>query len=862
MTRFLRTSGIAILLCSLAFQYSHAQELKLKSGTVKLADDALQSFLNDPSRILREYSYGIIQFKTLPSRQQREELANAGWELYDYIPDNAYLVKMPKEINTRSLQQLPLNAIVPFLPEYKVHPNVVRSLPEEVVVKLMPGKGEDALVQAGMDYRINRAYPKGYYEVEVPKEGLMKLAGIAEIKYIYPVPGKTKELRYLSYGTQRLSRLRSPFGENLDGSGVVVGVGDGGNIGTHIDLNDQTLDLTRGNTSSHAAHVSGIIGGRGWLEPDAGLGMAPGVSMLSQNFSDIINFAPQYTRDYGMLITNNSYGNSLGNCSIAGDYNFLSETADVQTDADQNLLHVFSAGNDGRNNCFPYEGGFGTILSAWQSSKNTLVVGNVNHLDVLRSSSSRGPTRDGRLKPEVVGVGTNVLSTSRSNNYRTLSGTSMSGPMVAGISALLYEWYQREVGEDPWSALIKSVIANTSDDLGNDGPDYTYGFGRVNANRALKALENEDYILDSIDQGEIRVYDVEVTDSPKELKIMLYWHDVPAAPFSDPVLVNDLDLYVVFGSDTIRPLVLDPDTAHVADLAVEKEDHLNNIEQVTIDLPANGTYRIHVRGTQVPEPLQSYVITWSERNEGLELTYPFGGEIWQPGATEFVRWDHSLEGSASLSVYTSIDGGENWILVADTLEASQVVYELRSPTSWTLEAKIKVETNDGILVSESNEFAILPAPNNMTTEQLCPGFVRLHWQPLAGIDSFEIFKLEKDQMVSVGFVRDTTIDYYIGDERPWMAVAAHWNGFSGLRSNAVQTDDGGSDCPFQFDASLEEYTGKLFGRKLTSDSLGLEFVSVRVENSGTENLEDVDIAYQLDEGPVVREKFEIIMSQM
>ena len=98
---------------------------------------------------------------------------------------------------------------------------------------------------------------------------------------------------------------------------------------------------------------------------------------------------------------------------------------------------------------------------------------------------------DGRIKPEIMGSGYNINSTIPFNAYGGSTGSSMSCPAVTGSLALLYERYrQLHAGANPSAALIKAVACNSADDLGNPGPDYFYGFGMLNARKAVDASKH------------------------------------------------------------------------------------------------------------------------------------------------------------------------------------------------------------------------------------------------------------------------------------------------------------------------------------------------------------------------------------
>ncbi len=166
------------------------------------------------------------------------------------------------------------------------------------------------------------------------------------------------------------------------------------------------------------------------------------------------------------------------------------------------IQHVFAAGNSGSSTRPPYPPQFSTVLGGYQSAKNIITVGNVRPIDTLYFTSSRGPVRDGRIKPEVTAQGRDVVSTSTFAPYSANTGTSMAAPAVTGGLTLLYQRYRQLNGSaNSPNALMKAVVCNTADDKGNPGPDYRYGFGRMNLLRAVQALENTRYISGTISNG-------------------------------------------------------------------------------------------------------------------------------------------------------------------------------------------------------------------------------------------------------------------------------------------------------------------------------------------------------------------------
>ena len=164
----------------------------------------------------------------------------------------------------------------------------------------------------------------------------------------------------------------------------------------------------------------------------------------------------------------------------------------------------------------------------------------------LAGSSSRGPAADGRIKPDVGAKGTSVNSTLPNNTYDSFTGTSMACPGVAGCMAQLYQAYKELNGNiNPPSALMKCVVLNSADDLGNPGPDFKHGWGEINVLRGLNILENNNYESGTITQGSDEDHILNIPAGTQEIKIMVYWHDKEASTNASVALVNDLERYEI-----------------------------------------------------------------------------------------------------------------------------------------------------------------------------------------------------------------------------------------------------------------------------------------------------------------------------
>ncbi|GAA1803718.1 S8 family serine peptidase [Planosporangium flavigriseum] len=118
----------------------------------------------------------------------------------------------------------------------------------------------------------------------------------------------------------------------------------------------------------------------------------------------------------------------------------------------------------------------------------TMTVGAVNRSDRLADFSSRGPTPDGRTKPDIVAPGVDILSALPGGSYGTESGTSMATPHVAGVVALLWSANPRLIGDIPRTRdILRTTTRPASAPAENCGnPADLVGTGLVDAYRATR----------------------------------------------------------------------------------------------------------------------------------------------------------------------------------------------------------------------------------------------------------------------------------------------------------------------------------------------------------------------------------------
>lgn len=425
--------------------------------------------------------------------------------------------------------------------------------------------------------------------------------------------GRTIQVQ--SDGDDVAAMMRSISGSDLlteTGADIRVAVYDLGMVEGHPlfahNLNASSQVQAQG-ALDHATRLGGIIHA---FAPDSAIN-----SHWNREVNPYVPTLPNPMTDGSSDIAVHSWGDVT--CSRVGMYNRESAAYDTYT-----IPTIFAAGNSG-SRC-ETENGYGTILMGPQSAKNIITVGSTDGNGVISDFSSTGPTEDGRLAPTVVLPGESVLSTCAQGTFCEASGTSYTAPGVGGIVAQLFEQYRNMFGETESfaPATVRALLANSTVDLGNPGPDYAYGFGQVNAVEASRQLGAYSIIENSVADNQTSQSLVIVPESTNELRVTLAWNDVPAVfdpetyTLVGPILVNDLDVVLISPEgDEYRPFVLDP--ANPAQVATTGVDSLNTIEQVVVANPMAGEWIISVTaaiGDEAGEA-QPFSVVYTAKTDGI-----------------------------------------------------------------------------------------------------------------------------------------------------------------------------------------------------------------------------------------------------
>ncbi len=413
------------------------------------------------------------------------------------------------------------------------------------------------------------------------------------------------------------------LGLDLNGQEMVARVWDGGTVRASHNLFSGRVTVVDDPSSTtyaaHGTHVTGTI-----MASNANVntkGMAYMAQARTFDWTDDNSEALSEVQ-LGMLISNHSYGVPItGSTGVLPSWYIGSYTQDARdwdeiAYASPYYLAVLSAGNEGQSNANPDPLAFGyDKLTGNKVSKNNMVVANAQDAVVaadgtltsvlINASSNQGPTDDNRVKPDITGNGTSVLSTNSTSDSSTttMSGTSMASPNVAGTLLLLQQHYKNVTNNFMKAATLKGLACHTADDAGNIGPDPVFGWGLLNAKKATETITgnglNSWVSEENLFQEQSSTIVVKASGT-ESLIASITWTDLPGAanngalPANDTTkaLVNDLDIRITKNAVTYYPWKLN---SNAAAEAIQSEDNaIDNVEQVKIDSPTNSSYTVTV----------------------------------------------------------------------------------------------------------------------------------------------------------------------------------------------------------------------------------------------------------------------------
>jgi serine protease AprX len=478
-------------------------------------------------------------------------------------------------------------------------------------------------------------------------EALARAPGVRQVES-NPVVVGANDKAQAAFGVSK-ARLDLP---SLDGAGISVAVLDSGIDATHPDLDEgkvrQFKDFVHGQTTpyddnGHGTHVSAIVAGDG--DGSGGLyrGVAPAADIVAVKVlnSTLKGGGTAVISGIDWVVVNK---NALGIKVIVLSLQTHDTVCEDGTDAlstavngatAQGLLVVVAAGNEGPGLCTIGSPGVATEALTVGAMADTGEGG-----FQLAPFSSRGPTGDGRVKPDVVGPGVGITSARSGGGYEPRSGTSMAAPFVAGVAALMLDANQSLTPHQ-----LKDTITGTAVDWGRGGDntvpgatgrDIDYGAGRLDAYAAIRAAgaalgapppvpAHEVYQGSVSDTGTYVDHEISVDDTAFPMAATLI---IPGAspPNFDLALFNPSGTEVAASRGVVRQeqLSIQPATAGAYTLRVSSSSgagsYFIDISGATSSQPSNAGLPTITGTAREGELLRAQAGAWSG---GLPLSFVF-----------------------------------------------------------------------------------------------------------------------------------------------------------------------------------------------------------------------------------------------
>jgi subtilase family serine protease len=392
-------------------------------------------------------------------------------------------------------------------------------------------------------------------------------------------------------------------------------------------------------------------------------------------------------------------------------------------ECDSSLGYTNCAAQDGQNATFAYGATWPDSFPA-NPLRDDPSAGNAEQMAAF---SSRGPTTDGRIKPDVVAPGTWTLSgyadlyqqqyDTEPNpqngsyqydgwgfpvdaSYKYMGGTSMAAPLVAGGAAVVRDFYQKARSHQASAALVKATLINSAVDLldeNNDGlldnalpiPNIHEGWGRVDLGNATDGTHHDADEATPLATGATASYTFAVADAGHPFKATLTWTDYPSSPTAAANLVNDLDLTVVAPDGTTYF-----GNAFTGGWSIVggTPDRVNNVENVFVPAAATGTWTVIVGGYNVPMGPQRFALVVDLGPQpGSSLPVVRASAV-DPSATEVgptagvVRFTRTGDTSSALTVNYAVTGTATAEQDYAGLSGSVTIAEGASEASVTVDA--------------------------------------------------------------------------------------------------------------------------------------------------------------------------------
>jgi Subtilase family len=515
------------------------------------------------------------------------------------------------------------------------------------------------------------------------------------------------------------------------GEGISIGIKEKKMDAGDIDLQRRVLpsSIAAAESDNHATVISSLAGGAG-NSYYSGKGLAWKCKFFPSSYDALFPDDGSLLAQNGVTVQNHSYGTIIQNF-----YGAEAAGYDAQAAQHTNILHIFSSGNKGQETSAqgPYANiaGYANLTGNFKMAKNIITVAAIDTDYIIAPFSSAGPLFDGRMAPQVAALGPN--------------GTSDAAALVSGTAALLQQVYKdSNNGVLPAASLIKAVLYNTADDVGNKGIDYRSGFGAINVYSAIKTIQQRKFAGGSLLQNETWTKSITIPPQAANLKITLSWTDTSSGINNFKALVNDLDLELIETSTgrIFRPWCLSTVAAidSLQAIPVRKRDSLNTAEQVSIERPDAGQYQLKISARQVQTiNKQDFNIAYNWDTIGtFYFTNPVNSDDIDRNENNIlsIRWKTTVADATNTgSLYISYNGGTSWKLLATSLQLSLQKFNWPIPDTATA-SLLRMDTPSGTFYSVP--FIISPV-TKMNVEFVCTDSMQLSWNKHVYASSYQLY---------------------------------------------------------------------------------------------------------------------------
>ena len=393
------------------------------------------------------------------------------------------------------------------------------------------------------------------------------------------------------------------FNDNIQG--IEVAVLDTGIQMDHpflknriIDAKDFSSDHNITDLNGHGTHVAGIIASTHNIYR----GIAFGANLLNAKCLDknghgedvqvisALDWAVTQASDTAEII-NMSFGSTNappdGESSLTRYIDAIAELYDVAI--------VVAAGNTDTGPKINLPGdGYNVITVGAIDDRDTVDRSD----DIIAAFSCEGPTDDGRIKPDLVAPGVNIVSSYIRSTIYPLSGTSMATPMVSGALALIAPILIPEFGEN-WVIAAKALLINSADDWYIRGPDGKSGWGYINL---LNAWNQREYIhVDEVTEENPSVFSI-YTEGGESVKVTIVW---------ERHFREILGSYKPYEVSKLRVQLFDPD----GNFLMETSGSPDNVKQIVFIANKSGYYLVRVVADYIDPSLGSEIFAITSSNE-------------------------------------------------------------------------------------------------------------------------------------------------------------------------------------------------------------------------------------------------------